>query len=188
MSAAVQFETQLASLLDQEPTLRSNFVAQFEAGFALSFTTSYVLNQQSEILSNGLPAQLLEGLVQLGANNDTITNLQLEFLTANPGSMAGNFPQSLVNTNLDAAQYAMAASLRDAALRLINPALLSSGQVRFDLPTEPGYTYTIQFNQDLANPAGWTTVWSNSATSVLLSYTNLPTPGRQAGFFRATLN
>jgi hypothetical protein len=93
-----------------------------------------------------------------------------------------------VNTNLDAAQYATASSLRDAALTLINTAVLPSGQVRFDLPTEPGYTYTIQFNQDLANSAGWATVLSNSATSALLSYTNLPTAGGQAGYFRATHN
>ena len=189
MSAAVQFETELAAFLDQEPALRSNVVAQFAAaGFTINVTTNDVLNLQSEILTNGLPAQLLDGLVQLGADGDTITNLQLELLTADPGSMAGSFPQSLVNTNLDAAQYATASSLRDAALTLINTAVLPAGQVRFDLPTEPGYTYTIQFNQDLANPAGWTTVLSNSATSTLLSYTNLPTAGRPAGFYRATHN
>ncbi len=68
--------------------------------------------------------------------------------------MSGGFPGSLVNTNLDAAAQALAAGLRDASLKLINTSLLAGGQVRFDLPTEPGYTYTIQFTQNPANPAG----------------------------------
>jgi len=189
MTAAVQFETQLAAVLDQEPALRSNVVAQFEAaGFSIDVTTNDVLNLQAEITTNGLPTQLLDGLIQLGTDSDTITNIQFELLTADPTSIAGSFPQTLVNTNLDACQYATASSLRDAALTLINAAVLPTGQLRFDLPTEPGYTYTIQFNQDVSNPAGWAPIFSTNATSALLSYTNIPTAGQPAGFFRATHN
>jgi hypothetical protein len=188
MSAVVQFEAQLAALSDQEPALRSNVVAQFQAGGfpGITVTTNDAINLQLQMITNGMPADLLDALTALGADGDTITNIEYTLLTADPGSMAGGFPGGLVNTNLDSATHTLAAAMRDASLMLINTSVLPGGQIRFDLPTEPGYTYTIQFSQNLADPAGWTTIFSNQATTSLLSFTNTPPLNPPAGFYRAS--
>ncbi len=190
MNAAVQFEAQLAYAMDQEPALRSNVLAQFLSdGFpAITVTTNDAIALQMEITTNGFPPYLLAGFADLGTDPQTITNLQELVLTSDPIAMAGGFPGSLVNTNLDSDAKAAAAALRDASLMLINTSLLPSGQFRFDLPTEPGYIYTIQFSQNPANPTGWTTLFSNNVTSSLLSFTNTPSASAQAGFYRATHN
>jgi hypothetical protein len=190
MNAAVQFEAQLAGLLDQEPILRSDLVAQFETnGFtAITVSTNDALNLQIEISSNGLPSELLDELTALGTDAQTITNIEFALLTADPTNMAGSFPQSLTDTNLDSAARSLAANLRDASLTMINAAFLPTGQFRFDLPTEPGYGYTIGSSQNLADPASWTTIVSNIATSTLLSFTNAPPSGAPAIFYRASHN
>ncbi len=187
MNAAVQFEAQFAALLDQEPALRSNVVAQFQAGAfpAITVTTNDAINLQLQMITNGLPADLLDALTALGVDADTITNIEYTLLTADPGSMAGGFPGGLVNTNLDSAARALAADLRDASLMLINTSVLPGGHFRFDLPTVPGYTYTIQFSENIAEPAGWTTLFATNATTLLLSFTNTPAAGAPAGFYRA---
>jgi hypothetical protein len=118
----------------------------------------------------------------------TITNIQYTLLTSDPGSMAGGFPGGLVNTNLDSTARTLAADMRNASLMLINASVLPGGQFRFDLPTEPGYAYTIQFSQNLADPAGWTTIFATNATTPLLSFTNTPAAGAPAGFYRASHN
>jgi hypothetical protein len=190
MNAAVQWEAQLAALFDQEPVLRSNLVAQLESdGFPkTTVTTNDALALQAQISTNGLPADMLAVLTALGDDADAITNFQNILLTVGPGTMAGSFPETLVNTNLDSTAQTLASGLRDASLVLINARLLPGGQFRFDLPTEPGYTYTIEYAQDLANPAGWTTLLTNNATTTLLSFTNTPAPNSPAGFYRASHN
>jgi hypothetical protein len=190
MNGAVQFEAQLASLFDQEPALRSNVVAQFQAGGFQDITVSSndVGSFQMEIATNGLPADLLDGLTALGLDGDTITNLQNTLLTADPGTLAGGFPGSLANTNLDSTSPTLAADLRDASLVLINASLLPGGQFRFDLPTEPGYTYAIQFTGNPADSAAWTTIFTTNAATALLSFTNTPASGARAGFYRALHN
>jgi hypothetical protein len=187
MSAAVQFEAQLAAVLDQEPVFRSNLVGQLDAdGFTTStVTTNDAIAFQSEVATNGLPSALLNGLIALGADGDTITNLQNAILFADPGLMAGSFPQILTDTNLDFTQHAAGASLRDSSLMLINASLLPGGQFRFDLPTEPGYTYQIQFTQTPGNASSWATILTNNAAAALLSVTNKPIQSAQTGFYRA---
>jgi len=190
MNAAVQFEAQLAALSDQEPALRSNVVAQFQAGGfpGIMVTTNDAINLQLQMITNGLPADLLNTLTALGVDPGTITNIEYTLLTADPGSMAGGFPGGLVNTNLDSTARALAAGLRDASLMLINTSVLPGGHFRFDLPTVPGYTYTIQFSENLADRAAWTTLLATNATTPLLSFTNTPAAGAQAGFYRASHN
>ena len=190
MNTAVQFESQLSALLAQEPELRSNVVSQFQAGgFAgITVTTNDAINLQLQMITNGLPAGLLDALTALGVDPATITNIQFTLLTADPGSMAGGFPGSLVNTNLDSAARTLAADLRDASLTLINPSMLPGGQFRFDVPTVPGYTYAIQYAENLADPAGWTTLFTTNSTTPLLSFTNTPAAGARPGFYRASHN
>jgi hypothetical protein len=188
MNNAVQFEAQLAYIMDQEPALRSNVVAQFVSdGFpAITVTTNDAIELLTGMTTNGFPAFLLAGFADVGTDPQTITNIQEALLTMDPGTMTGGFPGSLVNTNLDSAAHALAAGLRDASLMLINTSLLPGSQFRFDLPTEPGYTYTIQFSQNLADPASWTTIFRNQATTSLLSFTNTPPVNAQTGFYRAS--
>jgi hypothetical protein len=190
MNAAVQWEAQLAALLDQEPVLRSNLVVQLESdGFPeITVTTNDVLALQAQISTNGLPADMLAVLTAMGDDADAITNFQNILLTVDPATMAGSFPGSFVNTNLDSTAQTLASGLRDASLVLINATVLPGGQFRFDLPTEPGYTYTIQYAQDLANPAGWTKLLTNHAATTLLSFTNTPGSNAPGGYYRASHN
>jgi hypothetical protein len=190
MNAAVQYEAQLAGFVDQELVLRSNVVATLvEGGFpAIAVTVDDAITFQTNIVSEGLPANLLNALTQLGAETGAITNFQDSSIVADPNAVAGTFPQSLIDTNLDSGGNALAADLRNSSLMLINVVLLPSGQLRFDLPTEPAYTYSIQFNQNLGNPKGWTSLLTTNATASLISFTNTPDIGLQAGFYRASLN
>jgi hypothetical protein len=76
-----------------------------------------------------------------------------------------------------------------SGLVLTNAAWLAGGSVRFDLTTTPGVTYTIEFNQDLSNPSGWTPLLTTgAATNYLLAFTNSPPSGAKAGFYRALQN
>jgi hypothetical protein len=69
---------------------------------------------------------------------------------------------------------------------LIRAAALPGGQFRFDLPTEPGYTYRIEFTDDLSGPTGWTTLFTTNASTALLSFMNEPGVRGGGGFYRAS--
>jgi hypothetical protein len=71
------------------------------------------------------------------------------------------------------------------ALYLTNAAWLPGGSVRFDVTTTPGQIYEFQFSTDISNPSGWSTIAVMDAVSTLLSFTNTPTIGVNAGFYRA---
>jgi hypothetical protein len=71
---------------------------------------------------------------------------------------------------------------------LTNAAWLAGGSLRFDLITTPGVTYTVQFNNDLSNPAGWTPLLTTNAVGNAVAFTNRPPGGAQAGFYRAFHN
>lgn len=187
MTAAVQFEAQLAALMDQEPLLRSNVVARFDAdGFSpFSFTTNDAIAFQLEVETGGLPIAMLNTFSNLDLSTDAVTSIEFDLLTADPAEISGTFPDSLADTNLDASAAGLAAGLRDASLELINLTWLPTSQFRFDLPTEPGYIYGIQTSPDLV---AWTTVFSTNATSALLSWTNTISPAVRASFYRAYHN
>lgn len=68
-------------------------------------------------------------------------------------------------------------------LVLANAALLPGGGIQFDLATTPGVTYSIQFNENLSNPAGWTSLIVTNAASSSVTFTNTP-PTSNAGFYR----
>lgn len=143
---------------------------------------------EQSIATNGLPSDIVAGLTQLGLDSAAITNLQNSVFGVDPHSAAGTFPQSLPNTNLDSAYHTMAADLRSAALVLMNSTMLPGGQFRFDLATQPGHAYTIEFNEGLSNAAGWTPLFTTNASAYLLSFTNMPPVGTSAGFYRAIVN
>jgi hypothetical protein len=71
---------------------------------------------------------------------------------------------------------------------LTNAAWLPGGSLRFDFTTTPGASYTLQFNQNLANPAGWISLLTTNAVANLTGFTNIPPPGAAAGFYRALQN
>jgi hypothetical protein len=74
------------------------------------------------------------------------------------------------------------------ALTLGNPALLPGGGLSFDLPTTPGVYYTIQFNPDLSNPSGWSSILTTDAVGSSLTFSNPPPAGASPGFYRAFHN
>jgi hypothetical protein len=127
-------------------------------------------------------------LVTSEASQSPNYSVRAAVATADIGTLTGSFPASLSDTNLDAAQFELAGGLRDASLTLINPAMLPGGQFRFDLPTEPSYAYTVQFTQTPGDPASWTPIFTNIATTALLSFINAVPAGAQAGFYQATHN
>ncbi|HUA65286.1 MAG TPA: hypothetical protein VME24_05530 [Alphaproteobacteria bacterium] len=196
LAAASQYAVQLALLLDQEPGLRSNVVTQLDTTFTQlnnqGFPEIYldVTNAeqvQSSIMS-GVDFPALDGLADLSIDEGTVTNVETLLLTVDPDDCTGNFPQVLSTTDFDAAEHSTAESLRESSLVLLNAAQILGSRFRFDLPTEPGYNYSVQFNQNLAKPLGWITLFSTNATAVLLSFTNSPPAGAAAGFYRALLN
>jgi len=188
VNAIYQYEAQFAWYLDAEPASRSNFVAALEAdGFpAITIDPTNAIAFQQNIASNGLPSVLVSNLTALGESAAAITNIQNSFGGIDPFGAVGTFPQSLMNTNLDSSSHALATDMRSASLVLINASLLPGGQLRFDVPTEPGFMYNIQVTQDLANPTNWTTLATMSATTYLLSYTNNPSSGGQVVFYKVT--
>jgi hypothetical protein len=78
------------------------------------------------------------------------------------------------------------ATVAASAPVLGNAALLPGGSVRFDVTTTPGLAYTVQFNTNLANPLGWTPLLTNTATGAVLTFTNSPSTGGAAGFYRVS--
>ena len=75
-----------------------------------------------------------------------------------------------------------------SSLGLTNAARLPGGSFRLDLTATPGTSYTIQFNPQISNAAGWTPLLTTNASANLLSFTNTPPPGSAAGFYRASRN
>jgi hypothetical protein len=80
------------------------------------------------------------------------------------------------------------ASETTSAPVLTNTTRLSGGTIQFDLATTPGVTYTIQFNEDLNNSAGWSSLLTTDAVATSLTFTNTPPAGVNAGFYRAFHN
>ncbi len=184
-------EALLAAYMDSEPTLRSNAMAQIELSGFPSISVApgdVVTNQMILAAGGGLPANLGATLMQLGADSATVTNIQDSYLSLGANAVPGSFPQSLSNPALDSAFHNAATDLRNASLVLINLISLPSGQVRFDLPTEPGYAYSILFSRDLGNPASWVPLLTTNASANLISFTNAPSIGSRAGFYRASHN
>lgn len=188
MNAAVEYEAQLATYLDQEPVLRSNFEAQLvTSGFpSVTVTPGDVFTNEIEMVNNGFDTNFAASLAQLGADGTTITNIEYGFMAFNLTNCV-TFPQSLLNPSFDAAVYDVAAAFRDSSMTMINLAELPNGEIRFDLPTEAGITYSIQFSTNLANSAGWSNVLVTNATATLLSFTNM-VGDAQSGFYRASHN
>jgi hypothetical protein len=94
--------------------------------------------------------------------------------------LAGTEAVTLTSVSTSAAQV--------AALTLSNAALVPGGGIQFDLATTPGVTYTVQFNENLSNPLGWTSLLTTDAVATSLSFTNPPPAGTNAGFYRAFHN
>jgi hypothetical protein len=68
---------------------------------------------------------------------------------------------------------------------LSNAAVLPGGGVQFNVMTTPGLTYTVQYNSDLSNPSGWTTLLTTNAVTNAVTFSYSPASGTAAGFYRA---
>jgi hypothetical protein len=86
------------------------------------------------------------------------------------------------------ATIATGASVAPPTFALTNFAWLPGGGLRFDFPTTPGTSYTIQFNQNLGNATGWSSLLTTDAATTSVAFTNSPPAGTPAGFYRAYAN
>jgi hypothetical protein len=191
LNAVVQYESKLAGLLYQEPTLRSNVLVQLQAAGFPSITlyaTNFTDLLGDIAMGNGLPSLLQQAASQLGLDGTTVSNIEDSFFGIDIGSVTGTFPANLANTNLDSAMLNAASTLWFSSPQFLNPMVLSGGNFRFDLSTLSNCTYTVQYNEDLKNPAGWTALLTTNATASFLSFTNMPPLGSKARFYRAYHN
>lgn len=102
LDAVAVYQGKLATLLDEQPALLTNFVNALQAaGFSsLTVTPNDVSNFQQDITQNGLPASLVEKLTQLGADSATIDEIRQAIVEQNPNEVAGNFLDKLVDPEL----------------------------------------------------------------------------------------
>lgn len=187
LNAIQLYEPQLAALLSQEPVLRSNALVQLQLdGYpSVSFSTSNAMAIITGIAAgNGMPAIWQTELTRLGWNSTTISNYEDSLLGIDPTSVAGTFPASLANTNLDAGMAAAASALWYSSPVLLNVRRLPGGELCFDVSTMSGFSYTVQSTQDLKNTNNWTSIFSTPGTGKLISITNSPQAGSKAGFYR----
>jgi len=71
---------------------------------------------------------------------------------------------------------------------LTNVVASAGGTVQFSFQTTPGVTYTIQFNQNLSDSAGWSSLLITNAASTAITFTNTLPHGVTSGFYRASHN
>jgi hypothetical protein len=67
---------------------------------------------------------------------------------------------------------------------LTNAVAIPGGGLQFDFTTTPGLTYTVQFNSDLSDSTGWSTLLTTNAAANSVSYTNSPPSGTATGYYR----
>jgi hypothetical protein len=67
---------------------------------------------------------------------------------------------------------------------LTNASMLPGGVLQFDITTTPGLNYTVQFNQTLANSAGWTPLLTTNASASVTTFATSPASGNPAGYYR----
>ena len=191
LNAVTNLESHLAWCLYQEPALRSNALFQLQVDKFPSIAvdpTNFTELIEGITAGNGLPAAFQQAISTYALDATMVTNLENVSFGLDPGSIAGTFPANLANTNLDSAMLAAASALWFSSPQLLNAQLLSGGQIRFDLPTLPGYNYTLQYSQDLSNPASWTSLLTTNSSANFISFTNTLPIGSKAGFYRAYHN
>jgi hypothetical protein len=65
---------------------------------------------------------------------------------------------------------------------------LASAQISFQLQTQAGHAYVIEFNSDLANSNGWTLFLSSNALGSVIQVTDTVSASGGARFYRARAN
>jgi len=136
---------------------------------------------------DGMATSVLLPANTLATNQTYSTEIDfLQILTLDTNSIPGD--ALLAGTESDTLSTITTGPEQASAAVLTNAALLPGGGIRFDLATTPGVSYTVQFNGNLSNPFGWTSLLTSNAAGTLISFTNTPPVGTNAGFYRAVQN
>ncbi|HEY3852906.1 MAG TPA: hypothetical protein VGO67_00770 [Verrucomicrobiae bacterium] len=119
----------------------------------------------------------------LASNTTYRTTIQfIKVYTLDTNSIPATALLAGTETELSATISTGPVAIKASAPVLANAALLPGVSVRFDFSTTPGLSYTVQFNSNLSNSAGWTGLQTTEATGSVLSFTN--GPSSREGFFR----
>jgi hypothetical protein len=123
-------------------------------------------------------------------SSNTTYRLQITFVKASTLD-TNSIPATALLAGAESQTQTSIATLGGGApgtFALTDAAELGDGRFRFGLATTPGVIYTVQFNLDLSNGAGWTSLLVTNATSNSLIFTNNLSAGMKTGFFRASHN
>lgn len=102
MQAAAYFASQLATVLNAQPALRSNLQIALQAAGrpGILITADDIANFQRDVAANGLPVFLTEALTQMGADNATIEQIRNALIAQSPSADAVSFPGMLTDPAL----------------------------------------------------------------------------------------
>jgi hypothetical protein len=124
------------------------------------------------------------------ASNQTYT-AQISF-QKNAGFDTNSYPGSVVFV---AGQSITTATMGTGSGSALPPApvftnitSLANAQISFQLQTQAGYLYVIEFNSDLGNANGWTQLLSSNALGSVIQVTDTVSAGGAARFYRARAN
>ncbi len=155
LQAAQQFAGQMGTAINAEPGLYANLKSALQASGAsvqtasvsATFTEADVIDLESSIASNGLSAEMAQGLTQLGISPADQRLIAMQLITADAAAVAalggGVFPESLTDPAFVAAQQQTGAALIQFATNPItltpptNPptAAITSNLQFYPLPT-----------------------------------------------------
>jgi hypothetical protein len=124
------------------------------------------------------------------ASNQTYT-AQISF-QKNAGFDTNSYPGSVVFV---AGQSITTATMGTGSGSALPPApvftnitSLANAQISFQLQTQAGYLYVIEFNSDLGNANGWTQLLSSNALGSVIQVKDTVSAGGAARFYRARAN
>jgi hypothetical protein len=103
LQAVHQYQGTLVLLLQTEITLRTNLVNLLSADpgiLPVTITPSQVLQFETSVVSNGLPASIVETLTQLGADSAAIDNIRMIAIVQDINAVAGNYPAKIADPQL----------------------------------------------------------------------------------------
>jgi hypothetical protein len=167
--AREQFAGQYGALLDAEPGLLAELQSAYQqAGLPSGLTTlsaTDITNFEQDIASNGLPAQWVTYLTQLGADSSTIDQMQQLMIVQDATTAAGDVLEKMTDPTLTAELRSLAGSMGPADPQPSNPgpvgyAFTHSTEFYTNFVTA-AYRRYLGRVPDAAGLAGWVTAMQN---------------------------
>ncbi len=132
IQAAQLYATELGALYSaQVNILRQLHDALAAAGFSVTLSPFDVFNFEAQIAFNGLPQPLVQGLIEFGADQQTINQVRQLLFVQDVNAASGNFPDILVSPGLISA-------LQDAAVAFSGVGIEIKPGSSSPVPINPG--------------------------------------------------